>query len=61
MPTIIIIQDDLRVEVSTTQIGLSIVIIRARVVVTYHGLEVVLQDQATVHPVIPEVTTLLEN
>ena len=61
MPTITILRDDLRVEVSTTQIGPSIVIVRARVVVTYQDIEVVLQDQATVHHVIPGIATLLEN
>ena len=61
MPTITILQDDLRVKVSTTQIVPSIVIIRACVVVTYHGIEVVLQDQATVHHVYPGNATLLEN
>ena len=61
MPTVYIEQDNLRIEVSTTQISLSIVIIWARVVVTYHGIKVVFQDQATVHHVIPGIATLLEN
>ena len=59
MPTITILQDDLRVEVSTTQISQTIVIIRARIVVTHHGLEVVLRDQAVVHHVVPGIATLI--
>ena len=61
MPTITILQDDIRVEVSTTRIGPSIVIIRACVVLTYHGIEVVLQDQVTLNHVYPGDATLLEN
>ena len=61
MPIITILQNNVRVEVSTTRIGPSIVIILARIVLTYHGIEVVLQDQVTLNHVHPENTTLLEN
>ena len=56
MPTIYIEQEDLSIEISTIQISQTIVIIRSRIVVTHHGLEVVLRDQAVVHHVVGEKT-----
>ena len=61
MLTITILRDDIRVEVSTTRIGPSIVIIRARVVLMYHDIEVVFHDQMTLNHVYPGNATLLEN
>ena len=59
MPTIYIEQDGLSIEVSTTRISQTIVIIRTRVVVEYHGLDVVLRDQTVVHHVDGERANLI--
>ena len=49
MPTIYIEQEDLHIEVQTTEISATVVIIRCRIVLDYRGLEVVLQDQTIVY------------
>ena len=49
MPTIYIDQEDLHIEVQTTEISATVVIIRYRIVLDYRGLEVVLQDQTIVY------------
>ena len=51
MPTIYIEQEDLHIEVQTTEISATVVIIRCRVILDYHGLKVVLQDETIVYVV----------
>ena len=49
MPTIHIDQEDLHIEVQTTEVSETIVVIRCRIVLDYRGLEVVLQDETIVY------------
>ena len=49
MPTIRIDRDDVHIKIQTTEVSNTIAVIRCRVVLDYHGLEVVLQDETIVY------------
>ena len=49
MPTIRIDHDDVHIEIQTTEVSNTIAVIRCRVVLDYHGLKVVLQDETIVY------------
>ena len=59
MPTIYIEQDGLSIEVNTTQISRTILIVRTRVKVEYHGAILVLRDQTLVHHIDGERANLI--
>ena len=58
MPTVYIEQEDLHIEVQTTEISATVVIIRCRIVLNYRGLQVVLQDQ-TIGYIVEGLYTLI--
>ena len=51
MPTLRIDRDDIHIEVTTIELSDTIAVICCRIVLDYHGLEVVLQDVTIVHNV----------
>ena len=58
MPIIYIDQEDVHIEVQTTEVSETVVIIRCRIVLDYRGLEVVLQDQTIVY-IVERLYTLI--